>query len=215
MYPSILIVLIINFTSILLLTNGQFIPQQSNISNGHSSLIKTQQQQQQQQPQVNFFSNSTSDNFLDDRNIRLSQDKREILQYLNTKNVVKTMLKLLFGTNEESMVTSRQVLNVFVKVSYFSIFILEIFFLKIHHQIKMLEVLKSSFGQRARSTSTTSRLRDTMDNAAQAGISMVQGYVKSVLATDKQCMKRSICEGASNAARESRELGNLIAQLGG
>ncbi|OTF78862.1 hypothetical protein BLA29_010457 [Euroglyphus maynei] len=194
MYPSILIVLIINFTSILLLTNGQFIPQQSNISNGHSSLIKTSSQQQQQQPQVNFFSNSTSDNFLDDRNIRLSQDKREILQYLNTKNVVKTMLKLLFGTNEESMVTSRQVLNVFVK---------------------MLEVLKSSFGQRARSTSTTSRLRDTMDNAAQAGISMVQGYVKSVLATDKQCMKRSICEGASNAARESRELGNLIAQLGG
>ncbi|KAH7645362.1 hypothetical protein HUG17_0900 [Dermatophagoides farinae] len=104
------------------------------------------------------------------------------------------MLKLLFGTNEESMVTSRQVLNVFVK---------------------MLEVLKSSFGQRARSTSTTSRLRDTMDNAAQAGISMIQGYVKSVLATDKQCIKRSICEGASNAARESRELGNLIAQVGG
>ena len=80
---------------------------------------------------------------------------------------------------------------------------------------KMLEVLKSSFGQRARSTSTTSRLRDTMDNAAQASISMIQGYVKSVLQTDKQCIKRSICESASNAARESRELGNLIAQIGG
>nr|XP_027201604.1 uncharacterized protein LOC113795606 isoform X2 [Dermatophagoides pteronyssinus] len=153
------------------------------------------QSQPQQQPQINFFQNSTDSlNFLDDRNLRLSQDKREILQYLNTKNVIKTMLKLLFGTNEESMVTSRQVLNVFVK---------------------MLEVLKSSFGQRARSTSTTSRLRDTMDNAAQASISMIQGYVKSVLQTDKQCIKRSICESASNAARESRELGNLIAQIGG
>lgn len=79
----------------------------------------------------------------------------------------------------------------------------------------MLEVLKSSFGQRARSSSTTSRLRDSIDSAAQAGISMVQGYVKSVLATDKQCVQRNICESASNAARESRELGGLIAQLGG
>ncbi|KAJ6218056.1 hypothetical protein RDWZM_009213 [Blomia tropicalis] len=104
------------------------------------------------------------------------------------------MLKLLFGTNEESVATSRQVLNVFVK---------------------MLELLKSSFGQRARSSSTTSRLRDSFDNAAQAGLSMVQGYVKSVLTNDPQCVQRNICEGAKNAAGESRELGGLIAQLGG
>lgn len=82
-----------------------------------------QVQYQHHQP---HYSNMTStmpnhqqysgNNFLDDRNFRLNQDKREILQYLNTKNIVKTMLKLVFGTNEESMVTSRQVLNVFVKV---------------------------------------------------------------------------------------------------
>ncbi|KPM07116.1 hypothetical protein QR98_0056010 [Sarcoptes scabiei] len=104
------------------------------------------------------------------------------------------MLKLLFGSTEESMVTSRQVLNVFVK---------------------MLEVLKSSFGQRARSSSSTSKLRDSMDNAVQAGISMVQGYVKSVLSSDHNCIRRSICEGASNAVRESKELGGLITQIGG
>lgn len=116
MHSFNLFIFLINFISILWLTNGQYVQQQLNNSNGHSS---SSIQQHQQQPQINFsFTNSTSnaDNFLDDRNIRLSQDKREILQYLNTKNVVKTMLKLLFGTNEESMVTSRQVLNVFVKV---------------------------------------------------------------------------------------------------
>lgn len=47
---------------------------------------------------------------------RLSQDKREIIQFLNTKNVLKTMYKILFGDNKDSVATSRQVLNVFVKV---------------------------------------------------------------------------------------------------
>lgn len=47
---------------------------------------------------------------------RLSQDKREIIQFLNTKNVIKTMYKILFGDNKDSVATSRQVLNVFVKV---------------------------------------------------------------------------------------------------
>lgn len=54
---------------------------------------------------------------VDERMFRISQDKKDIIQYLNTRNVIKTMLKLLFGTTEESVATSRQVLNVFVKVS--------------------------------------------------------------------------------------------------
>ena len=53
---------------------------------------------------------------LNEKTARQGQDKKAIIQFLNTKNVVKTMLKLLFGTNEESVATSRQVLNVFVKV---------------------------------------------------------------------------------------------------
>lgn len=78
-----------------------------------------QQQYQLNQSQQYFqnLSQANSNPILDDRNFRLNQDKREILQYLNTKNVIRTMLKLLFGSTEESMVTSRQVLNVFVKVS--------------------------------------------------------------------------------------------------
>lgn len=40
----------------------------------------------------------------------------EISQFLNTKNIVKTIVKLVFGTTEESTATSRQVLNLLVKV---------------------------------------------------------------------------------------------------
>ena len=53
-----------------------------------------------------------------DKTARLGQEKKDIVQFLNTKNVIKTMLKLLFGSNEESVATSRQVLNVFVKVRH-------------------------------------------------------------------------------------------------
>lgn len=140
-----------------------------------------------------FTRQAPPENRIDDQAIQLSQDRQEVVQYLNTKNIIKTMFKLLFGTNEENIATSRQVLNVF---------------------IKMLELLKSSFGERARSTSK-SRFRDSMDSAAQAGISMMQGYLKSILSTDQYCIRKNICEGALKAARESRELGGLIAQLGG
>lgn len=78
----------------------------------------------------------------------------------------------------------------------------------------MLELLKSSFGQRARSSSP-SRLRDSVDGAAQAGISMLQSYVKSIMSTEPHCIQRNICEGVKNAVQESPHLGGLIVQLGG
>ena len=52
----------------------------------------------------------------DERKFRFDQDKKELSQFLNTKNIVKTVVKLLFGSTEESSATSRQVLNVLVKV---------------------------------------------------------------------------------------------------
>lgn len=53
----------------------------------------------------------------DDKSYRFDQDTKEINAFLNTKNIFKTLVKLLFGTNEESTATSRQVLNVLVKVT--------------------------------------------------------------------------------------------------
>lgn len=79
----------------------------------------------------------------------------------------------------------------------------------------MLELLKSSFGQRARSSSSGSRLRDSVDGAAQAGISMLQSYVRSIMSTEPHCIQRNICEGVKSAVQESPHLGGLIVQLGG
>jgi len=129
----------------------------------------------------------------DERKFRFDQDKKELSQFLNTKNIVRTIVKLLFGSTEESTATSRQVLNVLVKV---------------------LDMLKSSFGQRAR-TSASRGIRDSLDDAAVAGISMLKGYVRSVLSSEEHCTQKHICEAAARASREGRELGYLIAQFGG
>ena len=52
----------------------------------------------------------------DNRKLRYEQDKKEVASFLNTKSILRTVVKLLFGTSEESSATSRQVLNVLVKV---------------------------------------------------------------------------------------------------
>jgi len=80
--------------------------------------------------------------------------------------------------------------------------------------VKVLDMLKSSFGQRARSSASRG-IRDSLDDAAVAGISMLKGYVRSVLSTEEQCTQKHICEAAARASREGRELGYLIAQFGG
>lgn len=58
---------------------------------------------------------------IEERKFRYEQDKKEVSTFLNTKNILKTVVKLLFGTAEESTATSRQVLNVLVKVSQYLI----------------------------------------------------------------------------------------------
>lgn len=75
-------------------------------------------------------------------------------------------------------------------------------------------MLKTSFGQRARTTASRG-IRESLDDAAIAGITMLKGYVKSVLSPDEQCTKKYMCEAAQRASREGRDLGYLIAQFGG
>lgn len=52
----------------------------------------------------------------EERKYRFDQDKKEISQFLKTKNIIGTFVKLLFGSTEESSATGRQVLSVLVKV---------------------------------------------------------------------------------------------------
>jgi len=129
---------------------------------------------------------------------RFEQDKKDVTSFLNAKNIVKTIVKLVFGSSEESTATSRQVLNLVVKV---------------------LDMLKTSFGQnRARSSTSGRGIRDAFDDAALAGVSMMKGYIKSYMAKDTQnnvCANRFMCEAARDAVRDGREMGFLVAQFGG
>ncbi|XP_053209022.1 uncharacterized protein LOC128392953 [Panonychus citri] len=130
---------------------------------------------------------------LNERKARFDTEKKEITGFMNTKNLFKTVVKILFGSSEESAATGRQVLNVLVEV---------------------LDMVRNSFGQKARSSSSRG-LKDTVDGAAFAGATMLRGYVKSYLAGDDHCAQRHLCESSKEAAREGRELGGVVAQVGG
>ncbi|XP_015790103.1 uncharacterized protein LOC107366969 isoform X2 [Tetranychus urticae] len=129
----------------------------------------------------------------EERKLRYEQDKKDIQSFMTTKNLFKTVVKILFGTSDESAATSRQVLNVLVQA---------------------LDMIRNSFSQRARS-STSRGLREAVDDATVAGVTMLRGYVKSVLAGDDQCAQRHLCESSKDAIREGRELGYIVSQVGG
>lgn len=75
-------------------------------------------------------------------------------------------------------------------------------------------MLKNTFGQKSRS-GTARTIRDSAEDAANAGISMLQGYVKSVLSNDERCVQRYLCQASREATRDSRDLGYIIASVGG
>ena len=75
-------------------------------------------------------------------------------------------------------------------------------------------MVRTSFGQKARSGSARG-IRDHFDDATVAGVTMLRGYVKSVLSRDAQCVQKHICEASKDAVRDGRELGYLVAQFGG
>lgn len=135
------------------------------------------------------------------KSFRMEKEKalatNEISSFLSTKNIVKTIVKLVFGNSEESTATSRQVLGMLVKV---------------------IDMVKTNLVQRnGRSSSMGSErgLKDSFDDAAVAGISMLKGFIRTFLTSDQQCIQRYVCDAASQASRESRELGYIISKIGG
>ncbi|OTF81499.1 hypothetical protein BLA29_014322 [Euroglyphus maynei] len=81
-------------------------------------------------------------------------------------------------------------------------------------------MVKTNFAQKRNGRSLENNdgergLKDTMDDAAIAGITMMKGFVRSFLSADSKCIQRHICDASLNAARESRELGSVISQIGG
>lgn len=48
---------------------------------------------------------------------KIESEKREVQNFLTTKNILKSIMKLLFGTQDEMAATSRSVLGILSKVS--------------------------------------------------------------------------------------------------
>lgn len=110
-----------------------------------------QQQQQQVADSTNLdrqgrsLSNLSSANSNGNSNIiehssnkaRIEQEKRQVQEFLTTKNLLKSVIKLLFGNRDEINATSRSVLGILGKVSTIEIilsltsFLLSVLYLSI------------------------------------------------------------------------------------
>lgn len=132
--------------------------------------------------------NSLTSNDLD------SNKKQQVSQFLTSKNVIRTLVKLIFGNDEESAATSKQILNIFVSV---------------------LDMLKSTLGQRARSSSTSRGSRAVLGDAATASASLLKGYIRAFMTNNNSCVQKYLCEASKEAVSDGREVGYLIAQIGG
>ncbi|XP_054714151.1 uncharacterized protein LOC129223818 [Uloborus diversus] len=122
-----------------------------------------------------------------------TNNKKQVSQFLTSKNVIRTLVKLIFGNDEESAATSKQILNLFVSV---------------------LDMLKSSLGQRARSA-TSRGSRAVLDDAAIASASLLKGYIRAFMTNNNSCVQKYLCEASKEAVSDGREVGYLIAQIGG
>lgn len=123
----------------------------------------------------------------------LDTNKKQVSQFLTSKNVIRTLVKLIFGNDEESAATSKQILNLFVSV---------------------LDMLKSTLGQRARSA-TSRGSRAVLDDAATASASLLKGYIRAFMTNNNSCVQKYLCEASKEAVSDGREVGYLIAQIGG
>ena len=124
---------------------------------------------------------------------RLESEKRQVQEFLSAKNIFKSIVKLVFGNADEANATSRQVMTMISK---------------------FLDMLKHTFGAKQRS-GTARTIRDSAEDAASASVSMLQGYVKSMLAPNANCQKRYLCQASREATRDAKDVGYLIASVGG
>lgn len=99
----------------------------------HQVSLTQQQQQQQAAPAIeqrqgrSLNGNGNSLNSLNNGNSNMiehssmksrSEEKRQVQEFFTAKNVVKSIIKLLFGNQDEISATSRHVLGILGKVSF-------------------------------------------------------------------------------------------------
>lgn len=78
--------------------------------------------------------------------------------------------------------------------------------------MNLLDALKTSFSHRSLTARSLGK-RDSVSDAAVAGISMLKGYVRSYRNTDEKCLQRYMCEANTDCVREIGGT-NIFCQLG-
>lgn len=137
----------------------------------------------------------------------------------NIIGVVKSVIKLIFGKPDEINQSSRQLLSFVTKgLEHIKTFIASN---KARHELRFNEQQRSA--ERSINGSNGDKLSEQskpksepMSEIALAGVSMLQGYVKAVLANDSACVKRALCEASHEAVTKSnREFGYVVSLVGG
>ncbi|UYV70454.1 hypothetical protein LAZ67_7003050 [Cordylochernes scorpioides] len=116
----------------------------------------------------------------------------EVGKLFSSKNLIRAIVKLFFGSSEESAATSRQLLTALVG---------------------LLDTLRAKLGPRARSAGPSSR--PGVGGLALAGAAMARGYLRGLLTSDEACARRNLCLASQEAVGESRDVGFIVAQFGG
>ncbi|XP_074037596.1 uncharacterized protein isoform X2 [Leptinotarsa decemlineata] len=67
--------------------------------------------------------------------------------------------------------------------------------------VNLLDALKTSFSHRSMAARNIGK-KDTVSDAAVAGIAMMKGYVRSLSAGDTKCMQRYLCQANSECSKD-------------
>lgn len=93
-----------------------------------------------------------------------------------------------------------QILNVFLSKQFINIV------------VNLLEALKTSFSHRSMAARHLGK-KDSVSDAAVAGISMMKGYVRALTTGEGKCMEKYLCEASSECAADIGQ-GSMFCNLG-
>ncbi|XP_046981914.1 uncharacterized protein LOC124551070 isoform X2 [Schistocerca americana] len=77
--------------------------------------------------------------------------------------------------------------------------------------VNLLDALKTSFSQRSMAARSIGK-RDSISEAAVAGLSLLKGYVRTLKTSDSSCMQRMVCEANRECSADTQ--GAIYCQLG-
>jgi hypothetical protein len=77
--------------------------------------------------------------------------------------------------------------------------------------VNLLDALKTSFSHRSL-TARSHGKKDSVSDAAMAGLSLLKGYVRTMKTADDNCMQKYLCEANRECSSDTQ--GGIYCQLG-